>query len=292
VHSHRSLPEGTLEAVGLLPRRRRKQRELLAELTRDASSALITPPPPLANGVAPSASEKEAEHQEQGEPAPKEEAGQEGPSEPTVEEDVGPAGECDQGAEEGKDHPTGRPVLRRYSPRHETIPGSARGPAAAPTEKGTTHFNEVVEGILAALALELLPPLALGTAGWILHRLLSSSGGAAELEPAWQEQLDAVIAKRRAVVRPQVCGLWGDAVLPLAGMLWSRNRSVVLRTGAGPLHVAAQAWVQGILLQELHWQLGGAREQVTASNATTAAKLVCASVQALVGVLQIKEVSA
>jgi hypothetical protein len=268
----RSLPDEALEAVGLLPRRRRKQRELMEALTREGA------PPQAAGGGAPG-------------PA----AAAEGVSDAAAAGD-GPDPAQDCTSKDGGDAMSTPPAAAaasrpgRYSPRQESWPPSAGGPDAAPTAVGESHFDEAVSALLGLLEMELLPPAALCATGWTLHKLLAAGTGGADLRPAWRRQLAAAAEARRAEARPLLRGTWCDALGPLTGVAWARCRPAVLRTGAGPLHAAAAAWAQGAAVQELHWQLGGAAEQVAAANASAAARLAWACMHALVAVLQIREV--
>jgi protein CLEC16A len=77
VLNRKSISEETIEAVGLLPRRRRKQRKLIEELTRDASSCDITTLPERSqiNGTSSTtavatAAEKEKDSEEEEDPFP------------------------------------------------------------------------------------------------------------------------------------------------------------------------------------------------------------------------------
>ena len=335
VLSRKTLSEETIEAVGLLPRRRRKQKKLLEELTRGASSFEKNQQPQLKivsddrqiNGTSGNSIPVAATEECAGTTT----AAQgllSSPHDQASSPSSSPVNASSRG-----------PSLRRYSPTDESVlhlpPETTNttpqknnnatitakkletltGAPTASTLRGEDNFSEIVDSLLIALNLDLLPPLSLPVIGWALHRLLSEDTGPAELsseqnillESAWKKRKEAIAA---AAVH---AGSWGDAIVPMVVQIWSRIRETVLRTGPGPVHVAGHTWVQTVLLQELHWQLGGgggggggggsrstdsliqtaantAAEEVTASNFAIAAKVATIRVAACVAAVQIHAV--
>lgn len=304
--SRRTLLEGTIEAVGLLPRRRRKQILLLEELTRDQSSGSLGVPGSRSetpNGT-PKAPQVVAQSTKLSTPKSsalpaatssggKSAAGEQGKSiartadgdniDPPQLSSSSPPG----GGSSGR--------LRRYSPTkksEQSLGGAFSSPTAKCTKRGELYFNEFITALLAALKLDLLPPLAMPAIGWALHRLLSSGAGPAELDPEWKKLLKEAMERRCSAIEALVPGPWADTLVPIAAISWNRARGSILRSGAGPVHVAGHTWVQAVLLHELHWQLGGggATAAVATSNFIVAAKLAAVSVAACVAVAQIRTV--
>ncbi len=254
VLSRKTLSEETIEAVGLLPRRRKKQRQLLAELTRDASSGGIF-----------------------------------------ATQETQQSSQLNNG------------TVSNHAPATETSKSKKLGSkiqlTASTTVQGEKYLNEIIESLLIALNLDLLPPLSLPVIGWVLHRLLSSDSGAAELSTEQKSLLEVAWKRKKEALGAVHAGSWGDAVVPMVLQLWSKVRDTVLRIGPGPVHVAGHTWVQAVLLHELHWQLGGGgggdssggggtsvAEEVAASNFAVAAKVATIRVAACVALAQVHAV--
>jgi len=325
VLNRKTLSEETIEAVGLLPRRRRKPKKLLEELTRDASSFEFQQPQTknvsgsTVNGTRSSRTAAADTEEYAGTTSAAENLHQISPT-------SSPASAPDSPS-------TRSPGLRRYSPTDESVlhippettttqwnntttakvEASTTAPIAS-TLRGEDHFNEIVDSLLIALNLDLLPPLSLPVIGWALHRLLASDTGPAELSSEQKILLENAWKKRKEATGAVRAGSWGDAVLPMVVQIWSKVRETVLRIGPGPVHVAGHTWVQAVLVHELHWQLGGggggggsgvtskstdsllqnaaktAAEEVTASNFAIAAKVATVRVAACVAMAQVHAV--
>ncbi|KAL4532225.1 hypothetical protein Ndes2437B_g02640 [Nannochloris sp. 'desiccata'] len=329
VLSRKNLSEETTEAVGLLPRRRRKQRKLLEELTKDASSfcEIQQQQQPQLNNV----SDSKGVHGTSSSLAVAATEVCAGTA-TAAEDPLLIPQTLSQGSSPASS--SGRsPGLRRYSPTDESVlhippesttannknnnnNSTAAAAAAkiktettapiASTLRGEEHFNEIVDSLLIALNLDLLPPLSLPVIGWALHRLLASDAGPAELSSEQKILLETAWMKRKQATAAVRAGSWGDAVVPMVAQIWSRIRETVLRTGPGPVHVAGHTWVQAVLVHELHWQLGGgggdgsrstdsliknaaniAAEEVTASNFAVSAKVATVRVATWVAVAQV-----
>ena len=370
--SRRTLPEETVESVGLLPRRRSKQRALLEELTRDASSLSVVhlSSPGIAvvvggnedeevlevegggemgiegdaavvrvtlvvvdddavvlsvvvvlqsgieNGLDATTSPAADTHANGALPILNDDNNEEGEEEDDdEEEDAGPATVATEDEEDILERSINKPdgiihterqqhqILNHhhhrggYFPSNETFFSSASifasGPAAASTQRGDTHFNEIVSSFISTLELDLLPPLSTPVLGWALYRLLSSDAGGAVLTADWAQVLEKVSLRRRSSTAALVQGPWADVLLPMVAAVWKTSREVILRVGAGSVHVAGNTWAQAVLVHELHWQLGGggggvgAEADVSASNFSVAGKLITVAVATCVAVEQI-----
>lgn len=251
--AHRTVPEETLEAVGLLVRRRKKQRELLSKLTKDSS---------FDNNPM-----------------------------PTQEDD----------SVKDIDERSTFERLRRYSPASETRQLTSEAATttysiAASTRQGTAHFDEMIAALLHTLSIERFPAMGLHIVGWTLFRLLSSSPSPAadDLKSEWIRRLDDAVMHHNTVVNDIVMkGPWADLVLPLVKHFWTLGRSVLLGPGPGTLHASTRMWIEGVLREELHWQLGGHvaggnGDDITSANLSIAAKVTVAAVTAMTSVVQIQ----
>ena len=131
------------------------------------------------------------------------------------------------------------PAQHPQSPQQQQAAAAALSPAQA-----EQWFGEVVGPLLGLLGSELLPPLSLSTVGWLLNQLLPVGKGGATLSPAQAEALAAAAARQRAALQQLLQGQWCDALAPLVAAEWGRTRQAILRVGPGSVHVAVQTWMQ------------------------------------------------
>ncbi|GAB4821885.1 hypothetical protein N2152v2_008931 [Parachlorella kessleri] len=157
---------------------------------------------------------------------------------------------------------------------------------------GEAQFAEVASSLLGLLGCDLLPPLAILTLGWLLNKLLSVGKAGAELAPSQAALVAAALRQAQLAAQAQVHGPWCDVLGPLVEREWGRSRQSVLHTGAGSVHVAVHTWMQGVLVQELRWQLLDQKEgdeEGPAANAATAAKIAYLAMHTLVALTQIQQ---
>ena len=142
-----------------------------------------------------------------------------------------------------------------------------------------SRFEEIINALLESLSVELLPPLASATVGWALHNLLvlpnaaeidalerDKSGDKNILESKknlketddgrkdWQIRLDKAMSKRKASVSVVIDGPWLESIPGIVEVLWERTADIVRFRKLFTVQMASATWVQGLLLQELHWR--------------------------------------
>ncbi|KFM23272.1 Protein CLEC16A [Auxenochlorella protothecoides] len=204
----RTLDEGLLEGIGLLPRRRKRQLELLTALTRDSSTTGL-------DRVASSSGGPPARQQSGSAPASRQASLESAQS---------------AAAGSGAGH-----AQRMARPSASPLPL----PPLTDSAKGDAAQAEVVEALLSQLGHASTPPLALATLSWLLPQLLSDSDSGAALTPHQQDLLDAALRTARVALHAAAHGPWGDALAELVAAEWPRARAACLRTGSGSLHTAA-----------------------------------------------------
>ena len=284
-----AVDEQLLELAGLLPRRRKKQRQLLAALTGDggpsASPAAAAPAISVRLQPAADGSVRLEFVMPQGrgwQPPRAGDAAAPGPASRAAQ----------QQQQESPGHDAAAREARQASPAARAASSS---PALSPLPSGSraasaeASFQEIVEALLALLSVELLPPVSLGAVGWLLNQLLAVGATGAQLHPAQYAALEAALQRRRSAVLAALQGPWCDALVPIASREWARQLQAITRTGAGSVHTAVHTWMQAVLVQELHWQLGTAPQAVADANAVAGAKLAYLSTASLVGVTQIMQ---
>ena len=286
--------EGLLEVAGLLPRRRKKQRQLLAALTGDETTRSSPEPEEVAG---PTVRRPDVE------PLPNGVHGS-GPSSSSPVRVKLVVGEDDrvtvrlvhwaQAVQHGSTGEPPPPCLLLHASQHHRPASPAPPPQACSSGCGESSFQEITGALMQLLGTDLLPPVSLGVVGWLLHCLLAvSNKGSAEVSPTQQQALAAAADRLRGRLHQQLQGPWCDALSPLVAAEWARTRQVILRSGAGSLHFAVYTWMQAVLVQELQWQLSGraAREAapaLPANDAAVAAKQAYLTVQSLVAVVQLQ----
>lgn len=274
LQSH-AVGEEELELVGLLPLRRRKQRQLLQALVGESpASSLLLDVAPGAAAVAPAAGAQQKGDTNSPVPA---EPLQQGSS-PAAQADGsmaacnGTAKPAFDGSQEGSlGSKAADQVHLRLNPaadgsmavqlqcRPEQHQPADQQPPAAQHPRGQQQqvqqralgaalaeqrFDDIVGALLGLLGSELLPPLSLHTVGWLLNKLLSVGKGGAQLSNSQHAALSAAVARQQAALQQQLQGQWCDALAPMAAAEWQRCRQAILHAGPGSVHVAVQTWMQ------------------------------------------------
>ena len=261
----RAVGEEDLELVGLLPLRRRKQRQLLQALVGESpASSLLLEAAPGAAAVAPAAPVP-ADALQQGSSPAAQADGSMAACNGTAKPAVGGSQEGSLGSKAAdqvhlrlstaadgsmavqlqcrpeQHQPADQQPPAVQHPRSQQQQLQQRALGAALAEQ---RFDDIVSALLGLLGSELLPPLSLHTVGWLLNKLLSVGKGGAQLSDSQQAALSAAVTRQQAALQQQLQGQWCDALAPMVAAEWQRCRQAILHSGPGSVHVAVQTWMQ------------------------------------------------
>ncbi|KAK9820557.1 hypothetical protein WJX72_011634 [[Myrmecia] bisecta] len=304
---NRSISADLLDAAGLLPHRRKKNRQLLEVLTAPATPATSRGPERgLFGGDDGVFGQRHRRTQSTGaltdlqpelgssstssilasEPTLARATDCNGGSPgPGVDWQLGTSGDGRQGLQDGDsdaDQPTcvAHPV---------SIPSSPASPASS---RGGSDSSEWVDALCGLLLLQLLPISALWSIGWLLLQLLSQSKAGASLTPLQRQLLQQAAGSAASVVNEQFKGMWCDALPVLLEVEWARGRTSLLTPRVQSTNAAVQAWMQATQTAELGDSgpgnvPGGLAKP--ASLSAQAAKHVYHAAQRFVALAQIKQ---
>ena len=189
-------------------------------------------------------------------------------------------------------------------------------------ESYRTKFDEIVGAVSESLRIDLLCPLAVATAGSILDDLLKRDGRIPSIsEPIkaddsmlssrderisgngtfdarkgctkayfWRDSMHAIVGSRRSAIAVGFEGPWVESFREIADFLWERMVHLLRVRRFGTIDTAAATWIQGYLIQDLHWNLGGGNDEpaapeVSQANSILAAQLAVSRVHSLVASL-------
>ena len=274
----RTVSEEMAEAVGVLPRRRQLQRQLIEQLTRESSDVVVS------NGTVAATETMETNK--------KKEDLLTSFSLPHLTHSQ----ESTPFASPSKGGDTRAPDDSPPSSPPSTGAVAQSLPTATSTRCSEEYFDEIITALLSTASCHpqhppssvnggggglLLPPLVFPVIAWALHRLLSSDSAQQRqllLREEWKHAVDGMVhTTANAVLRQALQGSWRDGVGAGMEVVWVRTRDVILKSGSGGVHAASHTWVQGILVNELHWQLGGGGTGGGGKEAATAAAVAASS---------------
>ncbi|KAK9825468.1 hypothetical protein WJX81_005951 [Elliptochloris bilobata] len=244
---NRAADADLLDAAGLLPHRRKKNRELMEALTGPGS-----PRSPRAHHAATgslgSRDSLFADEGLLGLPA------QPRPGRCTRSAGTSPHASLERVRTTEGASGNGRLLASLERCELHPIPDSPPSPpdssSAARASDGGSGDADWADALCMLLLLQALPSTALWGVGWILLQLFGGGKAGAELSALQREVLGAAAGRSRAELAAELGGAWGDALPLLAAGEWRAGRAALLTPAPQSTATAVQAWMQAVQLQK------------------------------------------